>query len=112
HDFIENERLDNARDLLIIGLRTGLRVGDFLKLKDSNFDSNFIKITTNKTNSFVTIPLHPQVKAILKKRGGMPRLISDQKFNKYIKEICKEVNFTQLVYGAKINKETKRKEEG
>ena len=39
-------------------------------------------------------------------------MISDQKFNKYIKEICQKVKFTQLVEGSKINKKTKRKEEG
>jgi hypothetical protein len=33
HNFINDERLDNTRDLFIIGLRTGLRVSDFLRLK-------------------------------------------------------------------------------
>jgi len=111
-DFKGVERLENVRDLFIIGLRTGLRVGDFLKLKESNIENGYIKIETQKTGQAVTIPLHPQIKSILKKRGGLPRLISDQKFNKYIKEICKEVKFTQLVEGSKINKKTKRKEDG
>lgn len=112
HDFKGVERHENTRDLFIIGLRTGLRVSDFLRLKETNIDGDYIKITTKKTDHFVTIPLHPQVKAIIRKRGGLPRLISDQKFNKYIKEICQEVKFTQLVEGSKINEKTKRKEEG
>jgi len=36
HDFSDNERLNNARDPFIIGLRTGLRVSDFLRLKQTN----------------------------------------------------------------------------
>jgi integrase len=55
--------------------------------------------------------LHPQVKAILEKRAGFPRSISDQKFNVHVKELCLVAKFTELIHGSKINKETKRKEE-
>ncbi|MBT7243594.1 MAG: tyrosine-type recombinase/integrase [Flavobacteriaceae bacterium] len=112
HDFKGVERLENARDLFIIGLRSGLRISDFLRLKETNIKDGFIKVETKKTGHTVTIPLHPQIKAILEKRGGLPRSISDQKFNKHIKDICEDVGFKQLIKGAKINEETKRKEEG
>ncbi|WP_396162198.1 phage integrase SAM-like domain-containing protein [Flavobacterium sp.] len=111
-DFKGVERLENTRDLFIIGLRTGLRISDFLRLKNANIKNGNIEIETQKTGQTVTIPLHYQVKAILKKRGGFPRTISDQKFNEHVKELCRVAKFTEKVQGSKINKETKRKEEG
>ncbi len=111
-DFGGIERLENTRDLFIIGLRTGLRISDFLRLDISFIKNGYIEIVTQKTEHKVTIPLHYQVKAILTKRGGFPRSISDQKFNKHVKELCRVVGFTELTYGAKINSETKRKELG
>ncbi|WP_370214022.1 phage integrase SAM-like domain-containing protein [Mesoflavibacter profundi] len=112
HDYKGVERLENARDLFIIGLRTGLRISDFLRLKETNIKEGFIEIETKKTNQNVIIPMHPQVKAILEKHNGFPRKISDQKFNLHIKEVCKVAGFTQMVEGSLINSKTKRKEKG
>ena len=112
-DFSTSTRLDNARDLFIIGLRTGLRISDFLRLKDINLNRGFIEIETAKTGEPVIIPLHNQIQAILNKRNGaLPYTISDQKFNEYIKEICQKVGINELTDGAKMNPETKRKETG
>jgi len=112
HDFSKIDRLDNARDLFIIGLRTGLRVSDFLRLKQTNIKEGYLEIETKKTGQNVVIPMHPQVKEILKKRDGFPYKISDQNFNLYIKEIAEKVGLTQMVEGSKINPETKRKQKG
>ena len=43
HDYLEN-----ARDWFIIGLRTGLRVSDLLRLKKENINDGFIDWTTKK----------------------------------------------------------------
>ena len=113
HDFSDSERYDNTRDLFIIGLRTGLRVSDFLRIGKENILGNIINITTQKTNQNLFIPIHPQFQEILDKRNGeFPREITDQKFNLYIKDICEIVGFKEKTSGAKINKETKRKEFG
>ncbi len=111
-DFSNNERLANARDLFIIGLRTGLRVSDFLRLKQTNIKDGFIEITTKKTGQEVVIPMHWQVKEILERRNGFPTKISDQKFNLYIKEVAELAGLKELTKGSKINKETNRKEKG
>ena len=72
-----------------------------------------IVIETIKTKQIATIPLHPQVEKILQVRNGeFPRTISEQKFNLYIKEICKEAGFTELIESTLLNPETKRKEPG
>ena len=113
YDFSKSLRLDNARDLFIIGLRTGLRVSDFLQLKNIDINKGFIEIETTKTNETVIIPLCSQVKAIIEKNSNkLPRSISDQNFNLYIKEICKDAGITETVKGAIVNPETKRKEIG
>ncbi|MFD1315169.1 tyrosine-type recombinase/integrase [Namhaeicola litoreus] len=112
HNFKLNERLDNARDLFIIGLRTGLRISDFLRLKETNIKEGFIEIETQKTGQTVVIPMHPQVKEILEKRNGFPESISDQKFNLYIKEVCQEAKLNAMTEGSKINPKTNRKEKG
>jgi integrase len=47
--------------------------------------------------------LHNQVKEILKKRNGeFPRRIADQRFNDFIKKVCKEVGIKNIVEGSKM----------
>jgi len=99
----EQEYLDNARDWFIIGLRTGLRVSDILKLTPKNIVDGFIEKDTIKTEFPVIIPIHKQVKEILKKRNGnFPRKISDQKFNDYIKIVSEKAEINQDCEGSKI----------
>ena len=64
---------------------------------------------TDKTGEPVYIPLHWQVKAILDKYKGLPPLITDQRLNTYIKELCKMAGFTQKV---KDTREGRNKPEG
>lgn len=105
HDFKDNLRLSNTRDLFIIGLRTGLRISDFLRLDQSNLNDKNITITTFKTGQKVIIPIHTQIKEILDRRNGeLPNTISDQKFNEYVKEVCQTVGLNEKVEGAKMNK--------
>jgi integrase len=102
HSFEIDGYLDNARDWLIIGLWTGLRVSDLLPLTKKDVKNGYIDNTNFKTNIPVTIPLHPHVKNILDKRHGeFPRKISDQNFNNYIKKVAEEVGFDEMVNGSK-----------
>lgn len=95
--------LDNTRDWLIISVWTGLRISDLLNLNKSNIDGDFIKKDTLKTDFPVIIPVHNHVKAILSKRNGnFPRKISDQKYNIYIKEVCRQSGITKKIKGAKL----------
>ncbi len=110
---IDNDTLLNVRDIFIIGCRTGLRVSDFMRLDSSNVSNDLITIKAEKTKNEVVIPLHRQVKEILQKNNGdFPKSISEQKFNLYVKEVCKRVGLDELVKGSKMNSKTKRKESG
>lgn len=103
HVFELNSYLDNARDWLIIGLWTGLRISDLLELTEKDLKGEFIDNTNFKTNIPVTIPIHPYVREILDKRlGCFPRKISDQNFNDYIKKVAEEVGFKEKVDGSKM----------
>ena len=98
--------MDNARDSLIFGCWTGLRVGDFLKRLDlSNIVDGYIEIETEKTGANVVIPIHPMIAAILKKRNGkLPAKSSLSIFGERIKVICKIAGINQKMKG-KISKE-------
>jgi integrase len=92
YDFSTNERLERVRDLFIVGAFTGLRFSDFTSLKPEHIkavgDVSMIQIVTQKTGEPVAIPLHPYVKAILERNNGkIPRPLSNQKMNDYLKEI-------------------------
>jgi integrase len=98
-----SESLLNARDWLIISCYTGQRVSDFLRFTKEMIrienGKHLLEFTQRKTNKIMTIPLHNEVLAILDKReGNFPYSISDQKYNDYIKLVCR---------AAKINKPTK-----
>lgn len=103
-DLSHDEILDNIRDSFIIGLWTGLRISDFNNSLDvSNIDGDYFKIKTQKTNTWVVVPIHPYIKKILSKRNGkFPKKYSDSMFNKSIKTICMLANIDQEIRGRKI----------
>ncbi|MCH2197004.1 MAG: tyrosine-type recombinase/integrase [Kordia sp.] len=92
---------------------TGLRVSDFLSLPEIKQNEDFITVQPKKTlhssGIKVVIPLHHHIKEVIEKRG-MPRMISDVKFNLYFKDVCKEIGLTKMVKGSLMNPKTKRKE--
>lgn len=103
-DLSHDPKLDNARDNLIISVWTGLRVSDFLRLDINNIQEGNIEIqSTQKTGIGVIIPIHPMVQTILDKRNGnLPRTISDQRYNDYIKDVTKLAGLTNVIYGSKL----------
>ncbi|MDN3654368.1 phage integrase SAM-like domain-containing protein [Ferruginibacter paludis] len=89
-DFTNDKRLEKVRDLFVVGCYTGLRFSDLIEVRPENIinGGSQIKIRTEKTSEIVVIPLHKFVKEIiLKYNGSLPPVISNQKMNKYLKEI-------------------------
>jgi len=94
HDFSDNKKLERERDRFIYGCFVGLRFSDHTNVTAENVISidgdTFIKIITQKTGDLVVIPCNPIVTEIFDKYGGRPpKPISNQKFNSYVKELCK-----------------------
>jgi len=100
------DSLINAKDWLIISCYTGQRVSDFMRftadmIRHEN-NKPFIEFTQVKTNKIMTIPIHPKVMELLNNRiGQFPYPISDQKYNEFIKEVCKRAGLTQKIKGSK-----------
>lgn len=82
--------IETTRDLFIIGCWTGLRRADLNRINEAvfDFDSNTLSIQTQKTDSRVTIPLHPFVRQLYKKyNGNFPHLIDKSKANNQLREL-------------------------
>lgn len=114
-DFSNDKKLENARDLMILGLWTGLRVSDVMALPAIDPDSKFIEVEPQKTRNTsgikVVIPLHHHIKDMIRKRG-MPTPLNNSYFNKFVKEVCRIVGFNDDVEGTLMNSKTRRKERG
>lgn len=88
--------LETARDIFLFSCFCGLRYGDVRDLKKENIYDGSINIITNKTTDRLSIDLNKNTRAILDKykdydngRGSALPVASNQKLNKYIKEVCK-----------------------
>ncbi len=95
HNFSQ-KRLQKVKDLFVFCCYTGLAYTEMSNLQANHlvkeFDGNtWIKMTRQKTNELISVPLLPQAKAILDKyrteEALLPK-ISNQKFNSYMKEIA------------------------
>jgi len=114
---LEDDFLINARDWLLISCETGQRVSDFLRFTKEmiRYENGkpLIEFTQVKTNKVMTVPLSKKVMAILgKRKGNFPRQISDQKYNDYIKDVCKLAGLTNQVQGSLKDPKTNRKKTG
>ncbi|MBN2165476.1 MAG: tyrosine-type recombinase/integrase [Marinilabiliaceae bacterium] len=90
YDLSNKPYLERVRDMFLIGCWTGCRFSDLPKIKLDNIEGDFITIEQQKTEKRVVIPLHPVVRIILNKYDGeLPKMISNQKFNTYLKDVAK-----------------------
>lgn len=112
-DLHNNPRLDNARDLIIAGVWTGLRITDIKNFNNFLITGNRIKIIeTDKTEEAVIIPIHPQLQYVLQKRENKLPELSSQNFNQYMKEVCELAGITEMTLGSKKDPKTKRNVKG
>jgi integrase len=102
--------LENARKWLLLGANIGQRGNDLLDLNEDNFivrnGLRVIELVQQKTGKSVTIPVLPETDKILK--TGLPHKISLQKFNDYIKDVCRIAEIDNIIQGKKLDLKTKR----
>jgi integrase len=85
-----SDSLIRVRDLFLIGAYTGLRFSDFTSITADNIKDGKLYIEQQKTGKPVTIWLRPIFWEIWNKYDGqLPKVISNTKFNKYLKKACK-----------------------
>lgn len=95
-NFADTRRLEAVRDLFVFSSFVGLRYSDASTIKPENIvkmdGEYFIKVTPVKTGRPVTIPCNDIVLNIFKKYeynpNRLPPAISNQKYNKFLKELC------------------------
>ena len=99
-----SDRLENVKKLFLVGCTTGLRVSDLMQIKCNQITDGFLEIESKKTKQQLLIPIAPQIKKYITNL----KPISDQKFNKYLKELCHIVGIDSPTTGYLRNMENKR----
>jgi integrase len=101
----------NAKRWLLLGAMIGQRGNDLLSLTDRNIiyqhGIKLIELIQEKGNKRVVIPFSPEMEDLL--QDGFPHRISIQKFNSYLKDICKIAEINEQTRGSLYDKKLKRK---
>jgi integrase len=91
-DLAQNAKLSNIRDVFCFACFTGQRYSDISKIRREDISGKIWYIRNQKTNSVIKIPLNQFAVAILEKYKEFSKplpVISNQKSNEFVKEICK-----------------------
>jgi integrase len=112
---LPNEKLNNARNWILLGCEIGQRGGDLMKITTEDIrykgKSIYLDVVQQKTKKSVTVGvIAPHVIDIIE--NNLPKKISSQKLNDYIKEVCELAGIDTIVEGKKFNAISKRKELG
>lgn len=104
---LPTKALENARKWLLLACYTGQRGNDLTtRIHSKNFEHYgndlIIRITQQKGNKTVIIPVLPKVREIYE--NGMPYIIAIQNLNKYFKEIGKLAGINEMTMGRKQEK--------
>lgn len=86
-----------ARDLFILGIYTASRFSDYSRLAIEDIRDGKIRFVQKKTSDDVVIPASPRVMQVLERNGGHAPEISQQKYNKNIKEVCRKAGITETI---------------
>lgn len=82
-------RLQQVADLFLLQCFTGMAYVDLMNFnKKTHLQNGFICINRQKSETESLIPVLPQTKTLLEKYGYKLPVISNQKYNSYIKEIA------------------------
>lgn len=115
----KDEKLDIARDWLVISCYLGQRVSDLFRINESMIEKHhgyrFVALTQQKTKKDVQIPIHPEVEAILKKRGGkFPPLFTTNVesnsalYDRFLKDVCFIAKIKTITEGNLTDPKTKK----
>jgi len=97
-DLSSRPRLDKIRDLFLIGCYSALRFSNFNNLKVENIENGFIRLKQIKTGERVTIPIMQRLQKVLDKyNGALPSPVSNQEFNRVIKDVVQAAGLTYTV---------------
>src|SRR5690606_16628762 len=90
-DFSRDKRLDRVRDLFVLQCHTGLRVSDLKRISRTHIKGDIIEIRAYKNSRDIRLPITPAIRGILEKYEYQLPIISDQRYNDFIKEVAEKV---------------------
>jgi len=97
HDFSKSQRLEKARDLFVFNCYIGLRFSDLSRLRKSHIINSAIDLRALKNQKDVFVYLAPIAREIFEKYNYQLPTISEQKLNKYIKEVCQKAEINSEI---------------
>lgn len=98
-DLSDSPHLERVRDMFVLGTQTGLRFSDLYRIRPHHIEGDVITIKTYKSPTKVEIPVFPLSRVILDKYDGLlPKAISNQKFNEYIKVAAEKAGLNDIVF--------------
>ncbi|MGL5236070.1 MAG: tyrosine-type recombinase/integrase [Empedobacter falsenii] len=93
-DLTNNKRLEKVRDVFLIGCLTGQRFSNFKNFSNKDIVGNSILVPDCKNKEkLLSIPLMKVTKEILEKYDYNLPIITNQKFNEYIKEVFELIDY-------------------
>ncbi|MBX2960635.1 MAG: phage integrase SAM-like domain-containing protein [Flavobacteriales bacterium] len=115
NSYLSKEYLINVRKWLLIGCEIGQRGNDLLNITKDNVrytqTTMYIDVKQQKTRKHVSVGIYNEyVERVIK--NEFPYKISIQKFNDYLKELCKECGINEQTKGCivkMIDKNNKRR---
>ncbi len=97
-DLSGKPKLERVRDLFVFGCSTGMRISNYSKVSKKDIEGGYIKVMDKKNNDKqLKIPLNEFSISVLEKYNYKLPSLSSQKFNEYIKDVFKEIGFTEDV---------------
>ncbi|UII77175.1 site-specific integrase [Flagellimonas sp. HMM57] len=101
-DFSEMPRIQQARDIFLIGCYTGQRVSDYNGISEKNIEiidgHKFIKLSQKKTDTITHIPIIKEIREVMKRYDNrFPPKLSEPILRKNIKLACSLVGFNELI---------------
>ncbi len=95
----KSKSLQEQKDIFVLQCYTGLRVSDLrrVNLDTISEDRSMIVMRSTKTDEAIKLPILPEAEEILLKYDYKLPFISDQKYNKAIKDFLKELDFDRKI---------------
>ncbi|GAB2697782.1 integrase [Hymenobacter frigidus] len=88
-DLTHNPRMHRVQQLFLLQAWSGLRFSDVVRLNASHVDGDTVRIDISKTDDFSSVPLFPTAGRILAEIGTEPISVSNQEYNRVLKDVMK-----------------------
>ena len=115
-DFSKQPKLEQARDLFLIGYYTGQRVSDYNGLNQNNIikgeDGHSIKLKQQKTGYIFEMPLIKKIRDVMERHNNnFPDKMSEPVFRENLKTVARQTGLTKMIKVKSYEGRTEKAEE-